>query len=102
MLPFLADGDPVIVKSRAHYSAGDIVFAKLASTDGVVLHYIVGEEGEYYKLMGAANLCQIELCRKTDVAGGLEHPQVSPRKVRLWHALLPLRRYLLWLYRNLK
>lgn len=102
MLPFLTDGDPVIVKSRAHYRAGDIVFAKLASTDGVVLHYIVGEEGDCFKLMGAANLCQTELCRKTDVMGALDHPQVSTRKVRLWHALLPLRRYLLWLYRNVK
>ncbi len=100
MFPFLTDGEQVTVRSRGVYRAGDIVFAKLAPTDQAVLHYIAGEEGEYYKLMGAANLCRVELCRKTDVAGGLEHPQVSPRKVRLWHALLPLRRYMLWLCRK--
>lgn len=97
MLPFLKHGAAVTLKSRPCYRRWDIVFAKVDSEAKAVLHYIAGEEGEYYRLMGAANLCQTELCRKTDVAGGLEHPHVSPWKVRLWHALLPLRRYLLWL-----
>lgn len=100
MYPFLSEGDSVIIKSKPRYRKWDIVFAKVSSSDQIVLHYIAGEDDEFYKLMGAANLCQVELCRKDDVAGRLRHPDISRWKVRMWHILLPLRRYILWMYRR--
>ena len=101
MYPFLSDGDSVIIKSKPRYRKWDIVFAKVSSSDQIVLHYIAGDMGDSFKLMGSANLCQEEICLKTDVAACLQHPRINRWKVGLWHILLPYRRYLLWLYRRI-
>lgn len=100
MRPFLSPGDMVTLRSRQDYRPGDIVFAMTRPDRKPVLHYVASAEIGGYTLMGAANLVQTEYCRAEDVAGAVELPHISRRSVLLWHRLLPLRRYLLWIYRK--
>ena len=118
MLPFIHGGrDSVVLQHPHNLHRGDIVLACLA--DGrFVLHRIVGFDEDSSRhpqsvvvLMGDGNLCETERCTRADITGkavkiirnnkyiDCSAPS-EQRKVRVWIALLPLRRYLLAIYRQ--
>ena len=114
MRPFLEHcRDKVRLAPFTDLKVGDAVLAEI-SPDKYVLHRIVEIEGDVVRLMGDGNLSGVEACRKADVVGMITHytrrgktiPASDPRlqrSVRLWRRLLPVRRYLLYIYRiNLK
>lgn len=122
MLPFLRNGERVTLIRKSEYLPGDIVLARTdrdryckdglscrnkdvlpnSGKDGlVVLHYVVSFGDGIYKLMGSANLRQVEYCRAEDIAGYVIMPIISRHKIMSWHKFLPIRRYLLFLLRKI-
>ena len=114
MRPFLEHcRDKVRLAPFTDLKVGDAVLAEI-SPDVYVLHRIMNIDGDTVRLMGDGNLSGMEVCRKADVVGMVTHyirrgktiPASDPRLqryVRLWSKLLPVRRYLLYIYRiNLK
>ncbi len=113
MLPFIKGSrDSVELVKRANVLENDIVLARLA--DGrYVLHRVIDIDGESITLMGDGNIRGTESCYINDVCGtavsiikenGSNTDCQCPgfiRKVKMWRMLLPLRRYLLWIYRKL-
>lgn len=88
---------------------GDAVLAEI-SPGRYVLHRIIQVQDQHLTLMGDGNLRGTETCRLSDVAGIVTHyirprrtiPASSPslrRRIRLWRRLLPIRRYLLFIYK---
>lgn len=110
MRPFLESGrDKVRLSPVSTLQVGDAVLAEIWK-DTYVLHRIVAIEGDGLTLMGDGNLRGVEHCRRSDVAGvvtcyvrrGRDIEASDPRlcrRVRLWRRLLPLRRYLLCVYK---
>lgn len=88
---------------------GDAVLAEIGPGH-YVLHRIIQVEGDRLTLMGDGNVRGTERCRVQDVAGIVTH-YIRPRRtipadaswlnfrIRVWRRLLPIRRYLLLLYR---
>lgn len=89
---------------------GDAVLAEI--TPGhYVLHRIIQVDGDRLTLMGDGNIRGTEQCRVQDVAGIVTH-YIRPkrtiladdpglcRRVRRWRKYLPIRRYLLLLYKS--
>ena len=114
MRPFLEHcRDKVRLAPFTDLKVGDAVLAEI-SPDVYVLHRIMNIDGDTVRLMGDGNLSGVEVCRKADVVGMVTHyirwgktiPASDPRlqrRVRWWSKLLPVRRYLLYIYRiNLK
>lgn len=114
MRPFLEHcRDKVRLAPFTDLKVGDAVLAEI-SPDVYVLHRIMNIDGDTVRLMGDGNLSGMEVCRKADVVGMVTHyirrgktiPASDPRLqryVRWWRKLLPVRRYLLYIYRiNLK
>lgn len=124
MLPFIVGGrDSVILEKPADLRVGDVVLA-YAIPDNValfknaekhyVIHRIVALSGEDVVLMGDGNLVQREFCKQSDVyakvvcvvqPNGKKSLQSSWRfriASKIWYILLPVRKYLLWLYRKVK
>lgn len=114
MRPFLEHcRDKVRLAPFTDLKVGDAVLAEI-SPDVYVLHRIMNIDGDNVRLMGDGNLSGMEVCRKADVVGMVTHyirrgktiPASDPclqRYVRWWSKLLPVRRYLLYIYRiNLK
>lgn len=112
MLPFITgERDRVVLFRTPQVAVGDIVLAR--TDEGVfVLHRIVGIDGDRITLMGDGNLCRTETCTREAIAGQairIVKPRrtvdcTTPcerRKARLWRALLPVRRYLLAIYRRI-
>ena len=113
MLPFIRGSrDSVELLKRANVLENDIVLARLA--DGrYVLHRVIDIDGESVTLMGDGNIRGTESCDISGVCGtavsiiknnGCNIDCQSKgfiRKVRIWRRMLPLRRYLLWIYRKL-
>lgn len=112
MLPFIVGGrDEVMIEKREEYNKGDIVLAEVAP-QRFVLHRIIRMEREGMVLMGDGNLWGTEQCRKESVYGrvtGIVYQgqirdcnRKSERwKAEVWQFLLPIRRYLLAIYRRL-
>ena len=111
MLPFITGGrDSVVLRRAVALKAGDIVLARL--DDGhYVLHRITAIRGERFTLMGDGNLCGTETCTRQAIAGqairvikdGRTVDCTTPaqlRKAKLWKTLLPIRRYLLAIYKR--
>ena len=111
MLPFITGGrDSVVLRRAIALKVGDIVLARL--DDGrYVLHRVTAIRGERFTLMGDGNLCGTEACTRQAIAGqairvikeGRTMDCTAPaqlRKAKLWRALLPLRRYLLAIYKR--
>ena len=109
MRPFLEHcRDKVRLASFTDLKVGDAVLAEF-SPDKYVLHRIIEIDGDVVVMMGDGNLRH-----KEDIVGigthyirrGKTIPASDPRlqrRVRMWHKLLPVRRYLLYIYRiNLK
>lgn len=110
MRPFLEhERDKVTLSAAKELHVGDAVLAEDVP-DHYVLHRIIEIDGEHLTLMGDGNLCGTEHCLRENVLG-IVTQYISPkrtisatdkalcRKIRLWRKLLPIRRYLLWLYR---
>lgn len=106
MLPFIRDGrDSVALRKCEDPQVGDIVLVKLP--DRYVMHRIIAHEGDSYTMMGDGNLRGTEHFKKEDVLGKVIRiirdgkREVNPGSGKSWHLLLPIRRYLLAIYRRL-
>lgn len=110
MRPFLEHlRDRVILDAPSELHVGDAVLAEI-SPDHYVLHRIIRLEGDIVTLMGDGNVRGTESCRRSEVAGVVTHylrpnrtllasDPALVRRIRMWRRLLPVRRYLLYIYR---
>ena len=112
MLPFILGGlESVVLTKPGTVRPGDVVLARLA--DGhFVLHRVMEVSPERVELMGDGNLYGREVCRPQDVLARadevvgedgkhrrLDTPRMQ-RRARLWRRLLPVRRWILAVYRR--
>lgn len=107
MLPFLhSEKDSVVLRKKNEVTVGDIVLARIAKGH-YVMHRIWQIDGNNVTLMGDGNLYGTENCTADDILGTvirIERPDGSeeiPGNGRLWRKLLPIRRYLLAIYRRI-
>ena len=112
MRPFIEPTeDEVLLEPCRNPQKGDIVLA-WANGERHVLHRIYEKQGEVLTLMGDGNVRGTETCRCSDVVGrcrAIVHKKTGQQREaeglawqwqsRVWKSLLPLRRYLLALYR---
>ncbi len=112
MRPFLEhQRDKVLLVKPAGLNIGDAVLAEI-SPGHFVLHRIIELDGEQVTLMGDGNVRGTEHCTRADVAGVVRE-YIRPkrtilasdprliRRIRLWRKLLPVRRYLLFVYKTI-
>ena len=97
MRPFIRPGDTVRLVPSPAYRRGDVVLC-MTEEHEVVLHYLAGIDGDTCTLMGAANLKRKERCRYGSIIGRVEMSAVERWAVVVWHWILPVRRYAMWLY----
>ena len=112
MLPFIiGDVDSVQLKKPESIAVGHVV---LAWVEGCrfVIHRIADISGEKVTLMGDGNVRGTEHCTTADVCGVvteylrpnghvlLASDKGLQRKIRLWRRLLPIRRWLLFIYKT--
>lgn len=111
MLPFIrGERDSVLLGKPENLEVMDIVLARAGRT--YVLHRIISVEGDRITLMGDGNIVGVESCRKDDILAkalrivkpgsqidclGKKHR----RRAEIWRFLLPVRRYLLAIYRRM-
>lgn len=116
MLPFLrGDKDSVELEKASEIKCGDIVLAYVEECR-FVLHRIIKIDGERVVLMGDGNLKGCEYCRIEDIKakavniikpakGGYKKisctDRTHMRKAYLWKKLLPVRRYILAIYKRI-
>lgn len=113
MLPFIRDGrDSVELRGKMELEVGDIALAHL-SNGTYVLHRVWEIKGDKVILMGDGNISGKEICHIGDILGvaqkimkrgGKVIECTDPsylKKVKLWRRLLPIRRYILAIYRRL-
>lgn len=112
MRPFLEHlRDRVKLAPWRQLNVGDAVLAEIAPGH-FVLHRIIAIDGERLTLMGDGNVRGTESCLRSDVCGVVEEyirpnghvllasdPQLR-RRIRIWRRLLPIRRYLLFIYKT--
>ena len=105
MLPFIKDGkDSVVLVQPKDLAVGDIVLARVQ--ERFVMHRIISIIGNTCTMMGDGNIRGTEVFFKEDAIGKViwivkpDGRRVAPGKARLWRGLLPIRRYLLALYRR--
>lgn len=105
MRPFIrGEVDNVRLQRPKELKVGDIVLARFEGR--YILHRIIGIKGEQVTMMGDGNLQGVEQVRKSDVSGVVveiitpEGKRRKPSKGRIWHFLLPFRKYLLKIYRK--
>ena len=112
MLPFILGGlESVVLTKPGTVKPGDVVLARLA--DGhFVLHRVMEVLPGRVELMGDGNLVGREICRPEDVLARadevvgedgrhrrLDTPKML-RRARLWRRLLPMRRWILAVYKR--
>ena len=112
MLPFIVgERDSVVLSQPTDLSGGDIVLAEIGEGK-YVLHRVRAIQDFHITLMGDGNLRGTEQCLRENVAGKVvkiirRGKEVDPNcrrekfYVRLWLSLLPIRRWLLAIYRRL-
>ncbi len=113
MLPFIVGGrESVILARPENIKVGDVVLAWVEGSRYVV-HRIIKIETQQVTLMGDGNIVGVEHCTLKDVkalvthvvnAEGERRMLYSPwrqRGARLWRVLLPVRRYILAIYRRI-
>lgn len=110
MLPFIrGERDSVVLVKAKDIKLYDIVLA-LVNENQYVLHRVVDINGDKLTLMGDGNLKGCEVCSVENViataieiiGGGKRYSCQSEqhfRKARIWKMLLPIRRYLLAIYK---
>ncbi|MEG1585865.1 MAG: S24/S26 family peptidase [Bacteroidales bacterium] len=115
MIPFLHENRDEVVLSpfqRPDLKAGVIVLAFLPRHKKYVLHRILQKSGNLLELMGDGNLYGTEICHEEDVIAivrtairnNMEVDFTEAywlRRAGWWRRLLPVRRYLLWIYKGL-
>ena len=112
MLPFIVGSkESVDLVKPEHLEIGHVVLAWVEGCRYVV-HRIIRIEGEQVTLMGDGNIAGVEHCTLSDVAAlainvvtpqGKHHPLYAPWRIkasRLWWRLLPIRRWILAIYRR--
>lgn len=112
MRPFLEHlRDRVQLSPWTELKVGDAVLAEIAPGH-FVLHRIIAIDGEALTLMGDGNVRGTEHCTTADVCGVvteylrpnghvlLASDKGLQRKIRLWRRLLPIRRWLLFIYKT--
>jgi len=112
MLPFIIGGkESVVLGPVTSLSVGDVA---LAWVDGCryVVHRILSIDDDQIVLMGDGNIRGVEHCQLRDVKArvshvvdekGRRHDLYCPWRMcasRLWTALRPIRRYLLFIYKR--
>lgn len=113
MRPFIEGcRDSVELAEPSCLKENDIVLAHLGDCS-YVLHRIVGINGGEFTLMGDGNLRGTEHCTGNDICGVVlsiirENGRILDcsdasfrRRAILWRKLLPIRRYLLYIYRKI-
>lgn len=112
MLPFIVgERDSVVLQRPENLVPGMIVLA-FVEDSRYVLHRIISLEGDKVTLMGDGNLVGVERCRTEDikaVAVRIISPEGETdcisrkhfRRAAIWKTLLPVRRWLLAIYRRL-
>lgn len=113
MLPFIVgDRDSVILESSVAPRWGDVVLAEVEG-DRYVVHRIVKIENERVTLMGDGNLVGREHCRLDQIRAKASYVVRPDGKrcsldcfrsrllAKVWYGLLPLRRWLLAIYRRI-
>lgn len=107
MLPFIrGEVDRVLLKQvpQSQLKVGDIVLAHVGET--YVMHRIINLKGDQVTLMGDGNLRGTELATRSEVVGVVmeiitpEGRHCMPTSGWLWRRLLPIRKYLLKIYRK--
>lgn len=112
MLPLLVQGRDTVTIEKGEYKKGDIIFYR--RDDGhFVLHRIIGENAEGFILCGDNQWVKEYGITERHIIGrviqierkGKAFP-VTDKKYRfycsVWQLLLPLRRYIMYIYRHLK
>ena len=105
MLPFIRGGkDAVRLRKNPSVAVGDIILVRLPGR--YVLHRLIRMEGNRLTLMGDGNIAGTESCTTDDVLGTVTailrgQKEIKPGDGRLWRRLLPVRRYILAIYRRL-
>ena len=112
MLPFILGGQESAVLTRpGEIRPGDVVLARINGCR-YVLHRVMEVDADRVVLMGDGNYRGQEICRKEDVlartdevvaADGTHRRLDTPkarRRARLWRRLLPVRRWLLAIYKR--
>lgn len=112
MRPFIVNKrDSVVLRKAGKLQCGDIVLAEVAPQK-YVLHRIIRMENGQFILRGDGNLYGTEQCDRQHISGYVtaivrKGKQVDCSaagerlKVQVWQALLPVRRYLLTIYKQL-
>lgn len=105
MLPFIRGGkDAVRLRKNPTVAVGDIILVRLPGR--YVLHRLIRKDGDRLTLMGDGNIAGTETCTTADVLGTVTAilrggKEIIPGDGRLWRRLLPIRRYILAIYRRL-
>ena len=113
MHPFIIGGKESVelVSPQSSLKEGDVVLAWVNGTH-FVIHRIIGIEGETVSLMGDGNNAGVERCKVNEVAAIAEYVIAANGKrrylytkkrlrfARLWRKLLPVRRWILAIYRR--
>lgn len=111
MLPFIVGNcDSVELLKPLSLKKGEIVLAHLPN-DQYVIHRIIGISGDEVRLMGDGNLSLVEACSRDRIVGKVLRiirkdksiycaRREEKIKAAIWRMLLPIRRYLLALYRR--
>ena len=105
MLPFIKeDYHTVVLRRASEVKKGDIVLARFGGN--YVMHRVIAVKGTTITLMGDGNLQGIEEGDLTEVCGTVaeivapDGRHRKPSKGWLWRKLLPVRKYLLKVYRK--
>ncbi len=109
MLPFIiGERDSVTLDGVETPEVGDILLAK-TSDKHYVLHRVIAISDDLITLMGDGNIKGVEHVRSSDIiarATTIHHKgkqidcnsSKQRRRARIWHTLLPIRRYILAIY----
>lgn len=113
MLPFIVGGrDSVILRKARRIAVGDVVLAWVEGRR-YVLHRVIDIDGSRATLMGDGNIAGTERCPVGDIKALATHvvkgngkthslyDRHSQFSVGIWRKLLPVRRYLLAIYKRL-
>lgn len=112
MLPFILGGlESVVLTRPGEIREGDVVLAQIAE-GRYVLHRVMSVSPERVVLMGDGNIRGKEVCRPQDVLARADevvgedgrHRRLDTpaqrRRARLWRRLLPVRRWILAVYKR--
>ena len=114
MYPFInGKTDDITLVAVKTAAIGDVVLAWVNDTH-YVIHRIIAIQGECFTLMGDGNLNEQEHCLSKDIIARVDYvikrktgkriylySKYHKRMAMIWFKLLPIRRYLLAIYRRI-